>query len=63
MADTKKKKIFSSFCNFCQQTSIHGLSGMTDLEKPFIYRIIWMIVTIMSFVGAGYIIYGSWLGY
>jgi hypothetical protein len=47
------------FCEFSQTTSIHGLRNIGDREKRTTSRLIWLSVILMSFCGAGYIIYGS----
>ena len=49
----------SVFTEFCRSTSIHGLRYLGDREKKMTSRFVWLVIVVMSFVGAGYIIYGS----
>ncbi len=53
------RDIGSGFTEFCRSTSIHGLRYLGDRDKRMMSCFVWLIIVVMSFVGAGYIIYGS----
>ncbi len=53
------RSLSTGFTEFCQSTSIHGLRYLGNRDKKITLRFVWLIIIAMSFVGAGYIIYGS----
>ena len=53
------RDLSSVFTEFCRSTSIHGLRYLGDREKQMTSRFVWLVIVVVSFVGAGYIIYGS----
>ena len=38
---------------FCSSTSIQGLRGVADQNQAFVFRLIWLIIVVVSFICAG----------
>ena len=55
-------KVGKVFMDFCQDSTIHGLSKVADSTQTKAARITWFITIILSMVCATYIIYQSFKG-
>jgi hypothetical protein len=47
------KELQKELSEFCSQSTIHGMSNVSNANKSFYFRMIWLIIVIGGFILAG----------